>query len=294
MIDIIYDMETGDPDDCLTLTVLGSHPKVNLIGVNITPGTPYQVGIVRYILKRFDLDIPVGVYDLDHKKDQDITCVSRWHYNMFGDIPPSSDCVKGWELVFGLYRPNTTLVTGAPLKNLGSYLNKIFSDVSLGRLYVQGGYAGDGVVHIDLQLEKFRGMSVCPTYNFNGDPISALSVISSDRFVEKKFISKNVCHGVIYDRDLHEKLKSCRNPYPGLSLVIDLMGRYLDRRPTGKKFHDPLAAMCAINPDIGVWKKVEIYKDRGSWGSRLCPGSDCEIIIDYDRELFIDTLCGYM
>jgi hypothetical protein len=47
LIDVAWDMETGDPDDFTTLLLLLGHPQVNLIGVTIAPGTPDQVGVVR-------------------------------------------------------------------------------------------------------------------------------------------------------------------------------------------------------------------------------------------------------
>lgn len=39
MIDVVWDMETGDPDDFLTLLFLIGHPNVNLKAVTVTPGT---------------------------------------------------------------------------------------------------------------------------------------------------------------------------------------------------------------------------------------------------------------
>lgn len=42
LIDIVWDMETGDPDDFITLLLLLGHPRVNLLGVTITPGTPIR------------------------------------------------------------------------------------------------------------------------------------------------------------------------------------------------------------------------------------------------------------
>lgn len=58
-----------------------------------------------------------------------------------------------------------------------------------------------------------------------------------------------------------------------------------------KKFHDPLAVACAINPQIGVWKNVDIFREQdGSWGSVLSDNPLNKIIIDYDYELFLKTL----
>ena len=66
-VDLIWDMETGDPDDFLTLLLLLGHPRVNLIGVTVTPGTPDQVGVVRRALDWFGRDIPVGAFNLAHQ-----------------------------------------------------------------------------------------------------------------------------------------------------------------------------------------------------------------------------------
>ncbi|MFB2980068.1 hypothetical protein [Microseira sp. BLCC-F43] len=53
-------METGDPDDFLTLLLLLGHPAVNLKAVTITPGSPQQIGLVRKALSFFNLDIRAG------------------------------------------------------------------------------------------------------------------------------------------------------------------------------------------------------------------------------------------
>lgn len=76
MLDVVWDMETGDPDDFLTLLLLLGHPRVNLRGVTITPGTPDQVGVVRHALALFGRDIPVGAFDLDHATGSGGSCVS--------------------------------------------------------------------------------------------------------------------------------------------------------------------------------------------------------------------------
>jgi len=237
--------------------------------------------------------------------------VSQWHYDTFGAIEPSSEAEPGWQVLSKNLHANTTLVTGAPLKNLGKLLDRMAlmlfdQHPNLGRLFIQGGFAGDDVVPAENVLTKFRGKTTCPTYNLNGDPRSAEAVLKS-RFFHRptpgneyifdhdiRLVSKNVCHGVVYDLDLHERLKAVPDPHPGLALVIQAMTGYLDRRPSGKAFHDPLAAMCALDRDIGTWAEVEPYRERGAagpqWGCRAQEGSGIRIITRYDQERFISAM----
>ena len=60
MFDVVWDMETGDPDDYLTLLLLLGHPEVHLKAVTVTPGSPDQIGLVRETLDWFGRDLPVG------------------------------------------------------------------------------------------------------------------------------------------------------------------------------------------------------------------------------------------
>ena len=303
----LFDMETGDPDDVLTLLLLIGHPEVDLVGVTITPGTPHQVGVVRHVLDRFDMGhLPVGAFNLDHKKNSPKgppTCVSDWHYKVFGEIPSTREAAPGWEVLYdnvgrssSLITGAPTLVTGAALKNVGAFLGNWqrwdgeiglsrLMRPSFGRIFIQGGFAGEGVVAPEKQLAKFKGQVTCPTYNLNGDPKAALAVLACHHFTERRFVSKNVCHGVIYDEEMQGFLRSRALPHPALELLVDIC-------PVGKKLHDPLAACCAIDPTIGEWAEVEVYRKKGEWGSRLSPNSGTRIIVDYDRDKFLRTLAG--
>lgn len=309
-IPLVFDMETGDPDDVMTLALLLGHPWVDLKGVTVTPGTPHQIGIVRHILcKLHRNELNVGAFNLDHVKgrgtpaEKYVTCVSEWHYKTFGNIPPSRDAEEGWHTLYRALSNGATLLTGGPVKNLGALLrnfddkNPFLSPFPFDWV-AQGGFAGEGVVPAPLQLDKFKGMVTCPTYNLNGDPESALLALKSPFVKQKTFVSKNVCHGVVYDQEFHERLRravryiedgpQCRS----LKFILHAMDSYLYQHSGGKKFHDPLAACCAIDPSIGTWAEVELYRERGGWGARLSPGSDTRIIIDYDREQFFRVFTG--
>ncbi|MFO0661686.1 MAG: hypothetical protein U0165_17915 [Polyangiaceae bacterium] len=203
LLDVVWDMETGDPDDFLTLLLLLGHPDVRLKAVTITPGTTEQVGLVRRaVVEWFQRDIPIGAFNIEHTK----SCVSGWHQHAFGPIVPSKDAALVTRCYERLLDDSTTLLTGAPLKNLGRAIRQAEADgriLSIGRWVAQGGFAGDSIVPESDRLPQFAGRETCPTYNFNGDPKSALLALSYDGVRARKLVSKNVCHGVFYDQEIH-------------------------------------------------------------------------------------------
>ena len=286
MIDVIWDMETGDPDDYFTLLLLIGHPEVNLKAVTVTPGAPDQMGLVKKVLGDFGLNIPIGSFNINHPKK----CVSRWYYHILGNIEPFTNVKQGADVIAENCTDYTTMITGGPLKNLGAAIEK-YPDLKFQRLVAQGGFAGEGVVPSNLQLDKFKGMKTCPTYNLNGDPRAGLAVLSFGGIEVKRFVSKNVCHKVYYDQELHNRLATIKmRGAIHLFKIYQGMDYYFLRHPQGKKFHAPLAACAAINENIIDWREVEIFREKGKWGSKLCPGSGIWISIDYDRNMFIDTL----
>ncbi|MFI5907756.1 nucleoside hydrolase [Dactylosporangium sp. NPDC051541] len=280
---VVWDMETGDPDDFITLLLLAGHPGVDLRAVTVTPGTAAQVGIVRHGLELLGRDdVRVGAGQLDHPKD----AVSPWHYQALGPIEPSRAAEAAAPLLAAVCDGDTTLICGAPLKNLGRALQ--VDGFTLGRLVVQGGFAGTGVVPEERQLDKFKGRTTCPSFNLNGAPKAVFAALASPGIGERWFVSKNVCHGVAYDEAMHARFAPATAP--GLRLIRRLMGDNLRDRPGGKLFHDPLAACCALDPGIAEWAEVELYRERGEWGARPRPGSGTRIIVGYDHERFLTTL----
>jgi hypothetical protein len=94
---------------------------------------------------------------------------------------------------------------------------------------------------------------------------------------------------VSYDHDLHARVAAVTSASPALALIHQLMTGYLDRHPGGKIIYDPLAACCAIDPGIGTWAEVEIYRERDEWGARHASGTQTPIITGYDRQRFLGT-----
>ncbi|MEM1007859.1 MAG: hypothetical protein AAGJ35_02540, partial [Myxococcota bacterium] len=222
---VVFDMETHDPDDFLTLLWLLGHPRIDLKGVTITPGSTAQVGLVREALRWFSCEhIPVGAFQIDHLK----SCVSSWHYSAYGAIPPSTDAVFGPELLFSLCDEHTTLIIGASPRNLGRALQ--MPGFRLGRWVAQGGFAGVGVVPEEKQLPQFRGLRTCPTFNLNGAPRAVLAALKHPGIGRKRFVSKNVCHRVIYDLAMHDWLGNCKEHNLALQKIWQGMDVYLQKK----------------------------------------------------------------
>lgn len=137
---MVLDMETSDPDDFLTLLLLAGHPRVDLRAVTVTPGSAAQVGVVRWGLAKLGKDIPVGAFNLDHPKE----CVSAWHYNTFGELPASREARPGFEVLSEVLGPDTLLVTGAALKNVGRLLSETAGPPGLGPDCGAGWFCGGG------------------------------------------------------------------------------------------------------------------------------------------------------
>jgi len=121
-MNVIYDMETQDPDDLFALAILCSHPEVNLRAVCVTPGSPRQIGLIRHALNQLGkTDIEVGSFNFSHPKE----CISSWWTEFLGHtFWTAEECPEGWEVYDRTLSkcPDLTLVTGAPLKNLGDFL----------------------------------------------------------------------------------------------------------------------------------------------------------------------------
>ena len=289
MLDAVWDMETNDPDDFLTLLFLLGHPQVNLRAVTLCPGTPQQVGLVRRAVNTwFGRDIAIGAYQLE----RETKAVSPWHLDAYGAVAPSLDARPGGELLLEQCAEDMTLITGAPLKNLGAAMQLEATtgrQLRLREAVIQGGFAGEGIVPRQRQLPKFAGRVTCGSFNLNGDPRTAVDVQRHPGIHLRRFVSKNVCHGVIYDRTLHVLVAQRKDRNRGLQYIWQGMETYLQRRPAGKIIHDLVAACCAVDPAIATWAEVELYRERGEWGARLAPGSGTWIIVDYDHARFLAT-----
>jgi len=291
---VVFDMETGDPDDILTLLFLAAHPAVNLRAVTITPGCQEQVALVRWILQQLELtETRLGAQQWPDNADKKVNLAPRF-YGCFGrSTRGEPQCERADEVLLQCCDEKVTLLTGAPVHNLGDALK--LPGFHLGRWVAQGGFAGEGVVPQDQQLDKFKGKETCPTWNFGGNALAAEAGLSSAAVARKVCVSKNVCHAAVYDTDWHDAVRVALETAMGrrrlaLQMMYEAMDTYLKRNTGGKKLHDPLALAVALDETVCELAEVRLFRHGREWGSRLSPGSNTWISVAYDAAKFRATL----
>ncbi|CAF2798590.1 unnamed protein product [Rotaria sp. Silwood2] len=292
-LQVVFDMETSDPDDFITLLFLLGHPMVHLKAVTVVPGTPDQIGFLRYVLDRFGRsDLPLGVFNVNAKP-----ALSKFHLKIYenASIEESREALDGSDVLLTHCDEQTILICGGPLKNVAKAIQT--EQFKLGRLVAQGGFAGDNIVPEEKRLSKFNGRITCPTFNLAADIKAAKIVLDYNGIKEKFFVSKNVCHGVLYTKDTHKQLEKIKDKSQSLQEIYHVMSIYLKKTGKNEKaFHDPLTACCAIDLSIGQWKDVQLYMDEKTkeWGSIISENPNIKIIVDYDHEKFLSTLFAYI
>lgn len=321
MNDFVLDMETGDPDDALSLCILATHPKVNLKGVTVFPGGRDQVGLVKHILKLLDKShIPVGA---GTPKKQGVSFVSGFHRRWLGDFESTDPDMPAAELLSSLASRTTSLVSGGPLTNVYQGHEAYNAEVRKGKSgkfgfvrwpcffgewTCQGGFVGDNLMPEHLRLPKFKGRITCPTWNFGGDVEAARRMMignwdSAPAIDVRRIVPKSVCHGIFYTQEVHARIPD--HAHAGLDLFKKGMEVYFQKKPEGKALHDIIAAAVAIRPKIGEWlTDIEPFLENGEWGTKpvhqgamvdltrgIEPAPICALI-SLDQAEFERTLAG--
>ena len=296
-VGVVLEMETSDPDDFLTLLWLADHPLVELHGVIVTPGSRDQCQLVRWGLDQCGrAEVPVGSSRGTDWWDSESGLkrrVSSFHYRHFGAAVREHDIARvedGPQLLRALLlgHPGSTVLVGAPPKTLGAVLAGD-APPFIRRVVQQGGFAGDNLVAIP--LEKFRGRITSPSFNLGGAWQETLTLLQSASVARRVFVSKNVCHGVLWTSAMRDAILVNRQQNRrGLQLMVGALEAYSALHPTGKALHDLVAAACVIDETICRFREVEMYRAGGEWGANPAAGSNTIISVDVDIEKFTAIL----
>lgn len=296
MLSLIFEMETSDPDDFMTLLWLADHPKIDLLGVLVTPGSFDQCQLVQWGLNLCGrTDIPIGALHGSswwESQDGQMPRVSDFHYKVYGESIRECKPKRIWpgpNLLNYLLSENqkVTVLVGSAPKNLGTAFRS-YPSIRLDRWIQQGGFAGDNLV--SNPLEKFKGLRTAVSHNPGGARKDVLRLLESDQIGSRLFVSKNVCHGVVWDARLQKELKGLASNRTGLYTMIQALDRYLDDKGTAKAMHDLVAAACAVDERVCEFKEAQIYCKGGEWGAYELEGTRTRISVGFDEERFVNTL----
>lgn len=241
-MNILFDMETGDPDDLITLLLLLSNPDVQLRGVTCWQGSPIQIGLIHHVLKLANLknDIPVGGLNESEPKELSpyySSVVGKWSSKLSEQTP-----TEVFKQILKYY-PDTKFLTGAPLTNIAQFINT--NPEVITNMTTQGGYLGDLVSN---PLSKFKGKKSVRTYNLTNDTDAFTKVNQSQNIKKITFVTKDLCHGFMYTPDIHRNILFGDTPIQ--QLLKSCLSHYASAQKS-KAMHDPLAMLYMLYPEIG-------------------------------------------
>jgi inosine-uridine nucleoside N-ribohydrolase len=280
MLDLIVETDLGhDPDDFFTLCYLAA--GVRLRAICVVPGDRDQLAVARLLVKQFGLDVPVGASKPDSRK-----CSSGgMHHALldrFGLPREAGHDGLGHDLIAARMAkcPGSELLVIGPCTSTARYLSQADAVVPR-RLTMQGGFLGYHLHAPKVRLSEFEGRTWMPTFNLNGDRKGA-EVLLAAPIPERRFVGKNVCHTLLYDRARHATMPPADPTSPAQVLFFAGMEAYLETHEA-KKWHDPTAAALHLHPEIGTWVRGRVQKIEGGWGTVADEGGDL-VLADVDRE----------
>ncbi|HKB37059.1 MAG TPA: nucleoside hydrolase [Gemmataceae bacterium] len=275
-MDLIIDTDLGhDPDDFFAILYLVS-AGVNIRALLLSPGDPDQVAIARLICDEVGLNIPVGV----SKPDRTAASSGGMHHELLArrgrPLAGKADG-PGEDVLEQVFRDGMELFIIGPPSNVGKFLKK-HPEAAIVRATMQGGFVPYSVHRPSRVLPQFEGKEWMPSYNPNGDRPGTLAFCAA-QVGERRFVSKNVCHTVVYNREVHATL----GPKDRASeLFKDGMDLYLARHE-GKMFHDPTAAVCHLHPEVATWVRGKLVKQQGGWSTESGGEDFFAVDLDYER-----------
>lgn len=251
MTEVLFDMETGDPDDLITLLMLLSNPDVDLKAVTCWQGSAIQIGLIKHVLELAGLESTVLVGGENKQEPQEL---SPYYTRVVGKWKPQTAQYNATEVFAKVLKqyPDVNILTGAPLTNVAEFLNNNKDDLLIKRVVTQGGFLGSIVEN---PLRKFEGVNAIRSYNLSSDT-SAFDVVNdSKNITDLTFVTKDFCHGFMYTSQIHKEIYFGQSPVQKL-LQKCLADYALSNR--SKAMHDPLAMLYLLYPEVGQRTAIEM------------------------------------
>jgi len=281
---LIVDTDIGrDPDDFFALLwFISSGVDIKL--VTISPGDKDQVAVCNLIRDQLGLNFPIGVGKLDRDKMSS----GGIHYEMLEKYGYSKEYDHdgyGEDLVEQVLKehPDCDLFICGPPMSIGGYFKD--RNKEIGKATMQGGFLPYFHSEDDpnvVRLDKFEDKTTVPTFNMNGD-VKGTQAFLKAPIRDRRFVGKNVCHTIIYDKDVHSMIRpEIVDRDRASKLFVEAMDIYL-KWHDGKKFHDPAAAVSHLHPDVFNWVSGTPFRKSGGWGTDTNGEDLVASSVDYEQ-----------
>jgi len=263
---MIIETDCGhDADDAFTICYLvaaGVKPST----IFVTPGDLDQIATVRFLCDELNLKIPIGY----SKKSEKLSSGSVHHDILKKYGKPLT--AEGDDFGCNIQSEGDWFIIGPP-KSLGQKDN--YPD----KMTMQGGFLPYKFGNPKIRLEKFENLDWCPSFNPNG-AVKETQKLAAAPIKTKRFCGKNVCHSVLFDKTHLAPLKPNSR---AAEIFVELAELYFQKHEN-KKFHDPVAAVCHLHPEIGTWIKGNPVRTKNGWTTELDEtGSFILVDLDYNQ-----------
>lgn len=256
-MDVIFDMETGDPDDLITLIMLLRNPQVCLRAITCYQGSPLQIGLIKHVLDLAGKNIPVGGWNPEEPKE-----ISPYYQAVVGNWKSEKAQLTPVEAFQKFCTKDNHVLTGASLTNLKAVLENL-PELEISSMTTQGGYLGELAKEI---LPKFKSRKEIRTYNLTSDVNAFTAVNYSTQIHELTYVTKDLCHGFMYDSQIHSKIQFGQSP---LDQLLKKCFEHYIFAGKSKAMHDPLAMLYMLYPEIGETTPIEMNYRVNSEGSAV-------------------------
>ena len=296
---IILEMETGDIDDILALCYLLHRNDCCIKCILVVPGSLDQVNLIQKIVNLFKQDTSSSIAIGSYKESQHIVSTHINPLFGFDNEVVINTTTATYDILKNIPLEELSVcsfLSIGPLKGFGSFFKNYSKSMSyqfhIKEWFTQGGFAGCNVVPDDLILDKFKGIKEVASWNLSGAEKEVKFMLKT-LTCPITFISKNVCHGVVYDEDLDSYLSKYEDSNKFVKIIRKIMGeKYLHTQydKPKKMIHDLLAVTCFFNRDICQYINIELKCTKNKWRSELNPDTNQKISISYDRNKFLEEL----